>query len=119
MDECLIHSIFDAGVTPGRVAFGRAQSPPPSPPPNTIAPIDSFPLTMLDGAHCVVNKRPKVDWFIEQVNRSFVNRFMSAGDNSRLGSWFMNYPLQLLSLMRNLSSLCLGSFSACRGSTLT
>ena len=72
MDECLIHSIFDQGVTPGRVAYGRGagMAPPPSPPPNFVAPIDSFPLTMLDKAQCLVNKRPRVDWFLQEVTRA-------------------------------------------------
>ena len=106
MDECLIHSIFQEHVTPGRVPFGRPGAPPPSPPPHAVTPIDrwgvmsrfkgkgsraprsplqpaspprahrclfrrSFPLTMLDKATCVVNKRPKVDWFLEEVASRF------------------------------------------------
>ena len=68
MDECLIHSIFNEGVAPGRVAYGRPSAPPPSPPPHLVNnTVESFPLTMLDKASCLVNKRPRVDWFIEQV----------------------------------------------------
>lgn len=80
MDECLIHSIFSDGVTPGRVPFGRASSPPPSPPPNLVGhTVESFPLTMLDKANCLVNKRPRVDWFLEQVAMRFDTYVMTAG----------------------------------------
>ena len=68
MDECLVHSIFQEHAIPGRVPFGRAKAPPPSPvPPPNDAPIESFHLVMLDKATCTVNKRPKVDWFLEEV----------------------------------------------------
>lgn len=80
MDECLIHSIFSEGVAPGRVAFGRPSAPPPSPPPfNINGGIESFPLTMLDKACCTVNKRPRVDWFLEQVSSRFDTYVMTAG----------------------------------------
>jgi hypothetical protein len=69
MDECLIHSIFNEGIQPGRMPFARPNAPPPSPPPQhvTTQPLESFHLIMLDKAACVVNKRPRIDWFLEQV----------------------------------------------------
>eukprot|EP00613_Pedinella_sp_CCMP2098_P064039 CAMPEP_0171989980 /NCGR_PEP_ID=MMETSP0993-20121228/276688_1 /TAXON_ID=483369 /ORGANISM="non described non described, Strain CCMP2098" /LENGTH=488 /DNA_ID=CAMNT_0012642977 /DNA_START=101 /DNA_END=1567 /DNA_ORIENTATION=+ len=78
MDECLIHSIFNEGVTPGRVAYGRASSGPPHAAAAAHA-VESFPLTMLDRAKCLVNKRPRVDWFLEQVSSRFDTYVMTAG----------------------------------------
>jgi len=79
MDECLIHSIFSEGVVAGRVPFGRQNSPPPSPPPSSVGALDSFQLIMLDKASCIVNKRPLVDWFLQQVCAKFDTYVMTAG----------------------------------------
>jgi CTD small phosphatase-like protein 2 len=81
MDECLIHSIFNEGTQPGRMPFARPNAPPPSPPPQHIVPqkLESFPLVMLDKASCVVNKRPRIDWFLEQVALRFDSYVMTAG----------------------------------------
>mmetsp|Transcript_34794 Transcript_34794/g.44880 ORF Transcript_34794/g.44880 Transcript_34794/m.44880 type:complete len:375 (+) Transcript_34794:49-1173(+) len=81
MDECLIHSIFNEGIQPGRMPFARPNAPPPSPPPQHITPqtLESFPLKMLDNASCLVNKRPRIDWFLEQVANRFETYVMTAG----------------------------------------
>ena len=66
MDECIIHSVFDDSSVAGHVSYGRPPNT-PSTSSRTNA-VESFPITLLDNSSCVVNKRPHVDWFLEQVH---------------------------------------------------
>jgi len=77
MDECIIHSVFTDSSAAGHVSYGR----PPNTPSTTSRPnpVETFPLRLLDNSSCIVNKRPHVDWFLEQVAIRFDCYVMTAG----------------------------------------
>jgi len=72
MDECLIHSVFeeDHGYRQheerpdGKAAAGQCEK---------------FPLTMLDGGKCVVNKRPGLDKFLDECMTKYDTYVFTAG----------------------------------------